>query len=47
MNSMAWWALERGIPVVVVNRGATAADTFATAKVEASISEVLPGLLAR
>lgn len=47
VNSMAWWALERGIPVVVVNRGPTAADGFATAKVEESISEVLAGLLAR
>lgn len=47
VNSMAFWALSRRIPVVVVNRGATAADDFADALVEASISEALPGLLAR
>lgn len=47
VNAMAHWALERGIPVVVVNLGPTAADSFADAKVEASISEVLPELLAR
>lgn len=46
VNSMAFWALQRGIPVVVVNRGDTAADSFAAAKVEASISEVLGELLA-
>lgn len=46
VNNMAFWALERGIPVVVVNLGDTAADSFATAKVEAPISEVLPELLA-
>lgn len=45
VNSMAFWARERGIPVVVVNRGPTAADGFAAAKVDGSISEVLPELL--
>ena len=45
VNQMAFWALDRGIPVVVVNKGDTAADTFADAKVEDSISDVLPGLL--
>lgn len=46
VNGMVFRARERGIPVVVVNRGPTAADSFADAKVEASISEVLAGLLA-
>lgn len=46
VNSMAIWALQRSIPVVVVNRGETMADRFAAAKVEESISEVLPGILA-
>lgn len=47
VNNMACWALERGIPVIVVNLGPTAADSFADAKVEAPISEVLPDLLRR
>lgn len=46
INSMAFRARTKGLPVVVVNRGETAADAFADAKVEASISEVLPALLA-
>lgn len=46
VNNMAFWALRRAIPVVVVNRGDTAADSFAAAKVEGSISDVLGGLLA-
>ncbi len=45
VNNMAFWALQDRIPVVVVNRGETAADSFAAAKVDASISEVLPELL--
>lgn len=46
VNSMAFRARSRGLPVVVVNKGETAADGFADAKVEASISEALPALLA-
>ncbi len=46
VNNMAFRARGRGIPIVVVNLGDTAADSFATAKVEASISAVLPDLLA-
>lgn len=45
VNHMAFWALERRIPVILVNRGATAADGFAAAKVDGAISEVLPELL--
>lgn len=45
VNNMAFWALERGIPIIVVNLGDTAADSFATVKVEARISHVLPELL--
>ncbi len=46
VNAMAFRALQRGIPTVVVNRGETMADGFAAAKVEDSISDVLPELLA-
>jgi len=45
VNDMAWIARDRGIPIVVVNMGETEADSFADAKVEAPISEVLGGLL--
>lgn len=45
VNSMALWARNRSVPVVVVNRGETMADGFAAAKVDASISEVVPSLL--
>ena len=45
VNSMAFRARSRGLPVVIVNKGDTAGDTFADAKVEESISEVLPKLL--
>lgn len=45
VNNMAWWAAARGLPIVIVNRGETDGDPIATAKVDASISEVLPGLL--
>ena len=45
VNAMAFRAHSRGLPVVVVNMGETAADHFADAKVEESISDVLPGLL--
>jgi len=46
VNQMAFWALQLDLPVVVVNKGDTAADSFAAAKVEQSISDVLPRLLA-
>ena len=45
VNSMAFRARSRGLPEVNVNKGDTAGDTFADAKVEESISEVLPKLL--
>ncbi|MFV0317019.1 MAG: SIR2 family NAD-dependent protein deacylase [Microthrixaceae bacterium] len=45
VNSMAIRARQRGIPVVVVNRGETMADSFAEVKVDGSISEALPLIL--
>lgn len=37
-------AAERGIPVVIVNRGATRGDPLATVRVDAGLTEVLPSL---
>jgi NAD-dependent SIR2 family protein deacetylase len=37
-------AAERGIPVVIVNRGETRGDPHATLKLEAPLSDVLPML---
>jgi NAD-dependent SIR2 family protein deacetylase len=38
-------ALKQQKPVVIVNRGQTKADGMVTAKINASITEVLPGLI--
>jgi NAD-dependent SIR2 family protein deacetylase len=38
-------AAQRGIPVVIVNRGTTRADELATAKVDGGCSEVLATLV--
>ncbi|HYG92011.1 MAG TPA: Sir2 family NAD-dependent protein deacetylase [Nocardioides sp.] len=40
-------AAKLGVPVVIVNRGATRGDELATAKVDAGCSEWLPALAAR
>lgn len=40
-------AAERGLPVVIVNRGETRGDPLAAVKIEGGVGEVLPWLLAR
>jgi len=42
VNEMASMAHERGLPIVIVNAGDTAADHLAAVKVEGSISHALP-----
>jgi NAD-dependent SIR2 family protein deacetylase len=37
-------ARQKGIPVAIVNRGATRGDPFAEVKVDAALGEVLPAL---
>jgi hypothetical protein len=34
-----------GLPIVIVNRGATRGDRFATVKIDAGVSETLAGMV--
>jgi NAD-dependent deacetylase len=38
-------AAHRSMPIVIINRGETEADNLATAKIDASIGDALPGLV--
>jgi NAD-dependent SIR2 family protein deacetylase len=40
-------AANRGLPIVVVNRGETDVDHLAMVRIDSSIGEVLPGIVDR
>jgi NAD-dependent deacetylase len=44
-SDVVFRAAHRSLPIVIINRGETEADAFATAKIDGAIGTVLPGLV--